>query len=473
PMAPTLMRMRVGNWMLAGMGKPEDTATAVAMAGPMLQSAIDLMAGRVGPQSASEELELRLRGSMQVMVEDLVDSGDEAVDVEIGSGAAGAIGAEEAVIELAPAGRGILQFGVGRDAVALEGSRSTTFVFGLTSSPDETHFVHAEILQPATPGEHPLSHAIWLSQQGSMSYPLLEVWQGSLTVLERDHREIRGHFHAFDSAGLIRCAHFRVPVQTSSEEAPSEDQGLIDAVTAGDLARVNELLAQGRSPDARSSKGRSAVSAAAYLGRLDVLDALLGAGADVNLADMWGMTPLMVAANLGHTELVARLVAAGAEPSRQQSRGMSALMYAVLGNHEQTAVALLEAGASPNGQDERGISALMTACDRGQLDLVKRMLKCGADPNLADGGGGTALLGAACSGNLALLEALLTAGARPDQADADGFTPLMSAASAGHPELVARLLKAGASPGARDQKGKTALDFARDPRTAEMLRGPR
>ncbi|QRK11871.1 ankyrin repeat domain-containing protein [Archangium violaceum] len=91
---------------------------------------------------------------------------------------------------------------------------------------------------------------------------------------------------------------------------------LFDAVMAGDLARV---------------------------------EALLAAGADPNPFDADGRTPLMVAAENGHEELVRTLLAAGADPILTDRMSESALTKAAAHGHGRVA-ALLYPHASEDDQ---------------------------------------------------------------------------------------------------------------------------
>src|SRR4051812_22907014 len=65
--------------------------------------------------------------------------------------------------------------------------------------------------------------------------------------------------------------------------APSPDQRLITAASAGDTAAAAEALADGASIGVTDSLNRTALSYAAMRGEAELVRRLLDAGADVNL----------------------------------------------------------------------------------------------------------------------------------------------------------------------------------------------
>jgi len=77
------------------------------------------------------------------------------------------------------------------------------------------------------------------------------------------------------SAGTL-CAQF----------SAERDATLIRAAAAGDLTTVNRLLKEGASAKAKDDRGRTALNAAVYENRIEVVRRLLAADADVNEADL-------------------------------------------------------------------------------------------------------------------------------------------------------------------------------------------
>ncbi len=194
----------------------------------------------------------------------------------------------------------------------------------------------------------------------------------------------------------------------------------LDAVKKGELAIVKERLAKDPGLlNARTEKGFSPVTLAAYYGKGDVLRALLEhrptltlheaaivgdlkrvqdfVEKDPKLADDAsapdGFPPLGLAAHFGHPEVVKYLLAKGANVNfAAPGLGFTALTGAIAGGHAEVAKLLIEAGADVNHVYEDGqFSVLIAAAAEGSPELVKILLDAGADPNLRTKDGKSAL----------------------------------------------------------------------------------
>jgi ankyrin repeat protein len=139
---------------------------------------------------------------------------------------------------------------------------------------------------------------------------------------------------------------------------------LHEAVRAGQVARVRELIA---------------------------------AGADINERDGYGATPLMNAAHIGNAEMVRALVAAGAEVNAVDELGWNAIHKAVYNSELDRGFAevvdvLAKAGCDVNAKIGYGIRPLMLAAGYGEAAVCEALLANGADILARNDGGLTALM---------------------------------------------------------------------------------
>jgi ankyrin repeat protein len=302
--------------------------------------------------------------------------------------------------------------------------------------------------------------------------------------------------------------------QHAAASAPAEpklpqatlDEGLLDAVRAGDVAGANTWLARGASPDAAPPAGardqRSALVLAAELPDTRLLRALIGKGAHVNLPHA-GLTPLLAATRScshGRPETVTTLVANGADPSLPDTDGNTPLHHAALCAEAAVAAILIDAQAPLEARNRNQATPLAVAAgaanwpllrflvERGALadtalpaaagiadddpEGVQLLLKHKAHVNAVDALGASALAHAARENHAAIARVLLEAGANAATADRYGTTPLMEAARAGATDVVILLAEKQPDVHAADQHGRTALTLAcQSPRTnAECLR---
>lgn len=106
---------------------------------------------------------------------------------------------------------------------------------------------------------------------------------------------------------------------------------LMTAAYAGDLEKVQQLLAAGAEVNATDETGWTALMKACYNsekkhGFADVVQALIDAGADVEAPIGYGVRPLMLAAGYGETAVVDALLKAGADVLAKNEGGFTALM---------------------------------------------------------------------------------------------------------------------------------------------------
>ena len=263
-------------------------------------------------------------------------------------------------------------------------------------------------------------------------------------------------------------------------DADEQSETFYAAIRANDLARLENMLKQGASPNAKDERGITPLMNAAAVGSVEAMKLLIGKGADVSAKNDFGSTALMWSAT--DIRKVRLLAEHGAEVNAVSKQGRTALLLATLSEHSAEIVHLLMAkGAGVKAMDGAKMTALHTATMGNDTETIRLMLDAGLDVNARDAGQFTPLMNSATNGNLAAVKMLLAKGAEVNVVSAarqgdiqthtggvvkngplaqGNFTPLLLAATFGPPELVKGLLEAGAQVNAKDIRGLTPLMLA-------------
>ena len=214
---------------------------------------------------------------------------------------------------------------------------------------------------------------------------------------------------------------------------------LFEAVKAGDIVRVKELISADASlVDARTDAGQSAVLAAAYHGRKEIADLLVARGATLTLFE---------ACAAGEVERVERLLgdeAAGV--NGYSDDGWTPLHLAAFFGHAKVIEALLAHGAdvAARSHNSNGNTPLHAALAANRKIIAGLLLGQGADVDASDAGGWRPLHLATFNNNLDSMKALIAQGANIGIGRADETTPLSMAIEKGHREAEALLRRHGA-----------------------------
>jgi ankyrin repeat protein len=186
-------------------------------------------------------------------------------------------------------------------------------------------------------------------------------------------------------------------------------QELFEAVGRGDLAAAQALVAaRPELVNSRNEQGTSLVLFAIYNGRPEVARLLRKAGADIGifeaaaLGDLAridelvaenggalsafspdGFQPLGLACFFKHEMTARYLIEKGADPNTpsRNDQKVTALHSAVASNEAGITKALLEAGARTDVRQQGGYSPLHGAAASGNRELVEILLQFGADRN--------------------------------------------------------------------------------------------
>jgi len=187
------------------------------------------------------------------------------------------------------------------------------------------------------------------------------------------------------------------------------------AIADADNPRLEALLDQDPGlAGARNATGVSAVLAAHYAGRTDMIDILLAAEPTLDVFD---------AAAVGDvTRLRALLDTSPELATAVSSDGFTALHLASFFGHPKAAEVLLGRGADPEAVADNGtaLRPLNSAAAAGQHTIAHLLLDHGADVEVRQSGGFTPLHSAVHNGDRTMTELLLERGADPGATADDG-----------------------------------------------------
>ncbi len=147
---------------------------------------------------------------------------------------------------------------------------------------------------------------------------------------------------------------------------------LMDAVKRNDIAKVQQLIAQGVNVDEKDASQDVPLIMAAYMGHTEIVKALLEAGADVTAVDP-GMkaTALHAAAYAGRADAARLLIEYGIAIDQQGPyNGYTALHDAVWQNNVETAEVLINAGANLTITSNSGQTPLEFAQSRNHTQIA-------------------------------------------------------------------------------------------------------
>lgn len=166
---------------------------------------------------------------------------------------------------------------------------------------------------------------------------------------------------------------------------------------------------------------------------------------------------------------VQRALADGMDPNTVDSQGMPLIVIAAREKSDEVANVLI---ANPKtnleAQDRAGENAMMLAALNGDIELVKALIAKDAEVNKK---GWAPLHYAAANGNDEVVKLLLDHSAYVDAGSPNGTTPLMMAARGDHISTVKLLLDNGADLNVKNQIGMNALDFAKQYKAPDVIKG--
>jgi ankyrin repeat protein len=194
------------------------------------------------------------------------------------------------------------------------------------------------------------------------------------------------------------------------------NMALIIAAREGEVATVQELLAQGASVHASDTQGVTALIAAAYQDQLEVAELLIEAGADVNVKDDTQQSAYLIPTAYGSLDMLKLTLTSGGDVHSKDSYNGTGLIRAADRGHVEIIAELLKTDIEIDHVNRLGWTALLEAIILGDggprhTEVVRLLVEAGADVNLADGGGITPLTHAQQRGFEEIAWILQTAGA--------------------------------------------------------------
>jgi uncharacterized protein len=226
-----------------------------------------------------------------------------------------------------------------------------------------------------TTGHTPLMDALWFKFPELAGY-LLEAGAG-VNLSTHYGFSLQEHFayelqvNTFGKDRLLVADRF-LKARIAADQAQIEQQKLMAAVNAGDLAEVRAQLAAGAPVDERFPRvngfndAHTPLLVACRDGHDEIVTELLAAGADVNAVEpVFGAVPLHKAVYNGHAAITRQLVEQpGIRLSVQgATNGYSPVHDALWHGYEDCARALVEAGAELTGVGHDGKTPLDLAVE--------------------------------------------------------------------------------------------------------------
>ncbi len=197
------------------------------------------------------------------------------------------------------------------------------------------------------------------------------------------------------------------------------EQQLFDAIKGGRVDEVKQLIEQNPAlKAARDASGASAILAAAYNMKPDVVNALLDLDAPVDIFEASvlgkvdrieeilsgspervseyapdGFTPVALASFFGQAAAVKALISLGADVTAAAKNPLKvqALHAAVAGRNLEIVKAVLDAGADPNAQQQQGFRPMHEAGTNANRALAELLIARGGDPSLTSDDGKSAI----------------------------------------------------------------------------------
>lgn len=200
---------------------------------------------------------------------------------------------------------------------------------------------------------------------------------------------------------------FALLIPTVAAAGSYED--MEQALIRNDASAAIELIKRGMDVNTVDRAGNTLLIQAMRRDVPELIDYLMQRRARINTRNRNGETALSIAAYTGKLSYVQRLIEAGAEINFY---GWAPLSYAAFNGHTAIVEYLLQRGAEIDSPTENGSTALFFAARFGHVEVIKLLLKNQANPTIANENGDTAIDWAIKSENREIADLLRAAGGR-------------------------------------------------------------
>lgn len=159
--------------------------------------------------------------------------------------------------------------------------------------------------------------------------------------------------------------------KTKRTPNPLLEEELLDAMKAGQISRVKQLIRAGISPTFKNYKGETPLGIAVSRGWASMVISLLENGADIKEEGARGVTLLHVASSKGLTDVAKLLVKNGLNPSQKTDKNWTPLHVAARYNHWQLVQYYVSLGVDPDIRNSDGQTALGLARHLRHQGIIK------------------------------------------------------------------------------------------------------
>ena len=186
----------------------------------------------------------------------------------------------------------------------------------------------------------------------------------------------------------------KIKLEEWSESPLPVEVSLCHAAEKEDMDNIKKLLEKGIPINTKGLCGKTALSTAAQVGNMNIVNYLLSQGASpIPLGCYWPDLPAMIAMCHDHADVALELmqstekylaVATSEEIKHIKTQLVSLLYHCARAGAVSVATMVLKSRVNidPNHEFRHHLAPIHVACKYGQLGMVRQLIHCGAKPDL-------------------------------------------------------------------------------------------